>query len=352
MRYFWLTLSGSSHGAGLTTFHRAHLIQVLYDSLSESAKARYHTGKKLKDIEPTDAGITVTCEDGSKFSGNMVIGADGVHSATRRQMRKLALADDPDREWDPINPYRAEYQCLWASFPRPSAAGEGCETQGTDRSIMYLTGKERGWIFLYEKLTAPTTERISFTPKQLEEYAERFADWPVREGLTVKDVFRERYSAGGAGLEEGICSNWSWGGRIVLVGDAVHKFTPNAGLGFNNGVQDIVAVCNRLRKLVANGGRPSSDNLQKLFDDYREERHELLEKDLKASAQVTRLHAWASVWHWLLARYVMAFSVVQRMFFSFTMSPSIQIAKVLDFVPAKEIFKGEWMWLYPMPSEE
>lgn len=149
-----------------------------------------------------------------------------------------------------------------------------------------------------------------------------------------------------------MCSNWSWGGRIVLVGDGVHKFTPSDGLGINNGVQDIVAVCNRLRKLVAHGGKPSSEDLQKLFDDYCEERRGLLESDLKASAQLTRLHARASVWHWLLARYVMAFSVVQRIFFSFTMSPSIQIAKMLDFIPTKEVFKGEWKWLYPMPSKE
>lgn len=93
-----LTRVASSHGAGMTTFHRAHLIQVLYDSLSEPAKARYNTGKKLKDIEPTAAGITATCENVSRFSGNMIIGADGIHSATRRQMRKLALAEDLNRE--------------------------------------------------------------------------------------------------------------------------------------------------------------------------------------------------------------------------------------------------------------
>lgn len=352
MRFFGLKLTASSHGAGLTTFHRAHLIRVLYDNLSESAKARYYTGKRLADIKTTDTGITVTCEDGSKFSGNMIIGADGVHSATRRQMRKLALAEEPSREWDPVNPFLTEYQCLWASFPRPSAAGEGYETQGTDRSIMYLTGKERGWIFLYERLTAPHTERISFTPEQLEEFAERFADWPVTETLKVKDVFSERYSAGGAGLEEGICSNWSWGGRIVLVGDAAHKFTPNAGLGFNNGVQDVVALCNRLRKLVVRGTTPSIDDLQKLFDGYQEERYQLLEEDLKASAEVTRMHAWASIWHWLMARYILAFSIVQKMFYAFKMSPSIQRAKLLDFVPAKEPFQGAWKWIYPMPRQE
>lgn len=348
--FFGVGLTVSSHGVGMTTFHRAHLVQVLYDNLSESAKACYQTGKRVANVESTDTGVTVRCEDGSEFSGNMIIGADGVHSATRRQMRKLALAEEPSRDWDPANPYHIEYQCLWASFPRPSAAGQGYDTQSTDRSVMYLTGKERGWIFLYEKLKAPTTERISFTPEQLEEFAGRFADWPVTETLKVKDVFQERYSAGGAGLEEGICSKWSWGGRIVLVGDAAHKFTPNAGLGFNNGVQDVVAVCNRLQKLVAKDGVPSFDDLQKQFDDYREERHELLEQDLQASAHLTRLHAWASFGYWLMARYILASWIVQKILLAFTMSPSIQKAKVLDFVPATEVFKGSYKWLHPMPS--
>ncbi|TEA17919.1 FAD-dependent monooxygenase sdnN [Colletotrichum sidae] len=349
------------HGTTPLAFHRAHLIQTLYDTLPDAAKSRYHTGKQLADITATETGVVVTCADGSSYPGTVVVGADGVHSATRRQMRRLALAEDPSREstWDAEKPYETSYRCVWASFPRPTPAGQSYETQGTDRSVMYITGRERGWIFCYEKLAAPTRDRVGFTHDELESYVAQFADWPVTRELKVGDVWRERYTAGGAGLEEGICKHWSWGGRVVLVGDAAHKFTPNAGLGFNNGVQDVVALCNGLRRVLleaseagagAEGGpKPDAATLERFFGEYRVERQELLEGDLNQSARLTRLHAWASTKDWIMARYILSWGFIQRLLLTYVVSPTIQKAKVLDFVSSSEPFEpGSFQWLYPL----
>ncbi|KAJ0166272.1 FAD-dependent urate hydroxylase [Colletotrichum tanaceti] len=358
------------HGAGPLAFHRAHLIQTLYDNLPEAAKARYFTGKKLAGIEATETGVVVTCDDGSSYAGSVVLGADGVHSATRREMRRLALAEAPSREatWDAASPYKTNYQCMWASFPRPTATGLSSETQGTDSSLMFITGAERAWIFLYEKLPAATTttrERITFNEDDIEAFAGRFADWPVTETLKVRDVFSERLSAGAAPLEEGICNNWSWGGRVVLVGDAVHKFTPNAGLGFNNGVQDVVALCNRLRKFVGGGGADDGSTttttttakttsttdyaeLEGVFEEYRKERREPLEADLQESVSLTRMHAWASTWDWIMARYILSWGYLQRLFFTFVVTPKMRKAGVIDFISKSEPFEGTYKWLHPM----
>ncbi|GKT41017.1 FAD-dependent monooxygenase sdnN [Colletotrichum spaethianum] len=346
-----------NHGSGPLAFHRAHLIQTLYDNLPEAAKTRYLTGKKLAGIKSTDTGAVVACEDGSSYSGTIVLGADGVHSATRRQMRQLAIAEDPTCEetWDAVKPYKTNYQCIWASFPRPTAAGQSYETQDTDRSVMYITGTDRGWIFLYEKLPKTTTERIAFSDKQLEEYAERFADWHITETLKVKDVFKERFNAGGAGLEEGICRNWSWKGRVVIVGDAAHKFTPNAGLGFNNGVQDVVTVCNKLQNFISETNEKTAgteavdfEALERMFKDYREERQELLEADLVASAEMTRMHAWASTWAWFMSRYVMSWEFVQKLFITYVVTPKVQKSAVVDFISKPEPFEGTYKWLHPL----
>ncbi|KAF6801054.1 FAD binding domain-containing protein [Colletotrichum musicola] len=351
------------HGSTPVAFHRAHLIRALYDALPDDAKARYHTGKKLAEIRSTEDGVVVTCADGSSYAGSIVIGADGVHSAVRRQMRRLAIAEDPSREaeggWDPEAPYKAHYRCMWASFPRPTTAGQSYETQGTDQSVMYITGSERGWIFCYEKLSKPTTERVTFSKEDVEAHGERFADWPVTETLKVKDVFKERYSAGAAVLEEGICRHWSWNGRVVLVGDAAHKFTPNAGLGFNNGVQDVVSLVNGLRKILgkdsesgsasADQGAPLFEKLEAFFQAYRDERRESLETDLEQSARLTRLHAWASTKDWIMARYILSWGFIQRLLMVYIVSPMIQKARVIDFISTGEPFEpGTFKWLYPL----
>ncbi|GKT52250.1 FAD-dependent monooxygenase sdnN [Colletotrichum spaethianum] len=325
---------------------------ALYDNLPETAKARYFTGKKLASITPTESGVVVACDDGSSYSGSIVIGADGVHSMTRREMRRLAIEEDPSREttWDPIKPYKTNYRCVWTSFPRPTECGQSYETHSKDKSIMYITGKERGWIFLYKKLPEPTTERIALTGNEVEEFAGEFLDWPITETLKVKDVWEERYNAGGAGLEEGICGNWSWNGRIVLVADAAHKFTPNAGLGFNNGIRDVATLCNKLRKFVLSSNGESLDftALESRLKEYRHERQEALVSDMEHSALVTRMHAWSSTLNWIVARYVLSWSFVQKLFITYVLSPKIQKSEAIDFLPTSEPFEGTFKWLYPL----
>ncbi|EFQ36277.1 FAD binding domain-containing protein [Colletotrichum graminicola] len=340
------------HGIEPLAFHRAHLVQALYDNLPEAAKLRYITGKKLASITSTETGVTVTCVDGSSYTGSIVIGADGVHSMVRQEMRRLAIKSNPSYEttWDSVKPYKTNYVCAWASFPRPSEPGLNHETHSTDRSIMYITGKERGWIFLYKKLTSSTTDRITLSSDEVDDFAKEFMDWPIAENLKVKDVWEERYSAGGAGLEEGVCGNWSWNGRVVLVGDAAHKFTPNAGLGFNNGIQDVVALSNKLHRFVSAPSRSPLDfaTLESRLKEYQSERRETLMSDLDHSALVTRMHAWSSTWTWIMARYVMSWSFMQRMFITYVLSPKIQRIGVIDFLPTSEPFEGTFKWQHPL----
>ncbi|KAF5529108.1 FAD binding domain-containing protein [Fusarium mexicanum] len=252
-RSYALSILRENHGSSLVAFHRAHLVKILYDNLPEDVKTRYLLGKKLVDAVTTSTGIDAICADGHSYSGSMIIGADGAHSKARSIMRRRALQSDPSLAsiWDAEIPFTSAYKCLWASFRRPSEPGDSYEVQGHDRSLMYLTGHDKGWLFLYEKLDQPSNKRCHYDEKALRSFKDTFADWPINEKLTVKHVLGDPdVIAGMTNLEEGIVGKVSWNGRIVLVGDAWHKFTPNSGLGFNNGVQDVVSLCNKLQALI------------------------------------------------------------------------------------------------------
>ncbi|PWY86589.1 FAD/NAD(P)-binding domain-containing protein [Aspergillus sclerotioniger CBS 115572] len=338
-----------NHGSAPVAFHRAHLIQTLYDKLPEKAKSQYLVNKKVSDIESHDTGVRVTCADGTAYDGSMVIGADGVHSKTRQVMRRLALAADPTRTWDAENPFTAEYKCMWCSFPRRTETGESTETQNIDKSVMYLSGRERGWIFLYERLPQPTTERINYTPEDIEAMAARFAEYPITETLRVKDVYAERFTAGMANLEEGILEHWGWG-RMALVGDACHKYTPNAGLGLNNGIQDVVVLCNGLHKALqsATGEQLDTTTLGRVFDEYQTERAEPILRDAKRSAQVTRLHAWASTFYYIMARYILSWGWIEGLLLNYQAAPKIKQGAVLKYISATEPFTGLVKWDHPL----
>ncbi|KAH8805033.1 hypothetical protein F5884DRAFT_884983 [Xylogone sp. PMI_703] len=281
-----------SFGTAPVAFHRAELMKTLYESPPDTSRANILTGKDAVNIEYDESGVNVTCADDTVHNGSMVLGADGVHSKTRRLIRKLVLESEPYAQWDPEYPFISTYRCMWSCIPQSSAPDEVFETQHQNRSIMYITGRERAWIFAYEKLPEPTTERVTYTTEEMEASAKTFAEFPVNETLKIKDIFPRRTAAGMSNLEEGIADHWSWG-RIVLVGDSYHKYTPNAALGFENGVQDIVVLCNGLHRAINTvpAGIPSTSALTELFQSYQTNRAHTVKSDGSISAFTTRQHA-------------------------------------------------------------
>jgi FAD dependent monooxygenase len=65
----------------------------LYDQLED--KSRIVLNKKVMRFEHGEGSVTVRCEDGSVFVGDLVVGADGVHSRTRKEMQRIANEKEP-----------------------------------------------------------------------------------------------------------------------------------------------------------------------------------------------------------------------------------------------------------------
>lgn len=107
-----------SYGVMGMMFHRAELVQIFHDGLPAEAQSRIHLNKKVDGIENTEDGVVVTCTDGSKYEGSIVIGADGVHSNVRSIIREHMLQEAPNADVDDTCPFPAEYKTLWCSVPR------------------------------------------------------------------------------------------------------------------------------------------------------------------------------------------------------------------------------------------
>ncbi|KAJ5099941.1 FAD binding domain-containing protein [Penicillium argentinense] len=343
-----------NHGYGPVAFHRAELIEIMYNCLPPAAKEKVLTDKKLVDIKINPEGVRVTSADGSIFEGSIVIGADGVHSKTRQLMRKLALKASPGRSWDPVQPFTATYQLLYGSFPSPSASGFGYDIQAKDKAIMYFSSRNRGWFFLCKKLPNPTQARTNYTDKDVESLAQEFLDFPLTRTVKVKDVWPRMLGAGLTNLDEGIVQHWSLG-RVVLVGDACHKMTTHLGLGFNNGVQDVVVLCNSLRKTInaAAFENPTVNALTETFERYKAVRMSSqcsLKGDVWKSGFETRMHTWNNRWYYILSRYLFLPNWTERLIMRYVMAPEFRKGRVLDYVPKEDPMEGMISWLYSMKS--
>ncbi|KAL7954366.1 hypothetical protein V8C34DRAFT_319906 [Trichoderma compactum] len=348
--------------ATLRVLHQLGLLDQLQDLGGELVRRKLFTidGNKFKsgdlfmasDIQSGEKEVKVICDDGSIYEGDLVLGADGVHSQTRKIMRKPAVEADPSVTWDAEVPYTASYRCLWASFKRPTNMGDACETQHNDTSVMYMTGKDRGWIFLYEKLPEPTKERTSYTSEDVEAMGNRFAEYPITDNLKVKDLFPDRITGGMSDLQEGICNNWGWG-RIVLAGDAIHKVCPNAGLGYQTGLQDVVSLVNNLRQLVVSSEPsmgPSVSALEAMYKSYQSQRWDLLSHDAFVSGHLTRIHAWDNMWYYLLGRIVLLPHFMDYLMNEWLQAPATSKALAFNFLDAQEPFEGQVPWVHPLKN--
>ena len=104
-----------SHGMPPLAFHRAQLIRCLFDGLPRQAKSKILTAKHITNIENSDTGVNVSCNDGTSYDGSIVIGADGAHSLTRRIMHRITTSNFPDLDWDPAIPFKSEYSGSFCS---------------------------------------------------------------------------------------------------------------------------------------------------------------------------------------------------------------------------------------------
>ncbi|KUI52937.1 2-heptyl-3-hydroxy-4(1H)-quinolone synthase [Cytospora mali] len=343
----------ANHGSFSYMLHRAQLIKALFEGLRDEDQARIHTNKKLASIENTSDGVVVTCEDGSKYEGSIVLGADGVHSPTRQFLRDHYLKATPEAEVDDEAPFSVEYRTMWCSLPRRHeyAPGDHCITHGNLASLQLLNSSKRAWLFLYEKLDEPAKERVSYGEADMEAFAAKHGDMVVGDRLKLRDIISTRESGGMANLEEGVLKHWS-SGRIVLAGDACHKYTPNAGLGLNNGIQDVVALVNELHRCLESVGQgisPGSHELAAAFKRYEEPRKALAREDLDLSAHLTRLCAWPNTGYWLFDQYVMGnIPGLNEIFLRYSVSPKISRGLCLDFVESEEPFQGRVPWVHTM----
>jgi 2-polyprenyl-6-methoxyphenol hydroxylase-like FAD-dependent oxidoreductase len=344
-------------GAYPLVVSRHDLTKVLYDNLPAAAQANILTSKRVSDVQATADGASVICKDGSSYAGALVIGADGAHSVIRDRMRALALEAGSAAVND-ATPFLTTYRCLWMRFPTADfpnmRPGFVSETHGHDASTQLFVGEETGVTGIYERLEAPTRDRLRFTTADQDALAARWGHIALTEGGTVTfaDVYARRQQAGLVSLEEGVVDHWSWGGRVVLVGDAAHKFTPSTGAGCNSGIVDIVALGNELHALFegrAAGACPSTDEVAVALKAYQDSRYKSTVDGCQFAGGATALSTWASSKLKFMDRHIFPVGVVQKILQKKGAKEKAQVP-VFTFIKGKERLVGEMPWAHPIPA--
>jgi FAD-dependent urate hydroxylase len=235
-----------SNGGGLPDGTVAHTIKRarLYRALQQQASdrgVRIEFGRRLVDARPTaDGGVTARFQDGTTATGELLVGADGVHSATRQLIDPAAPAG---RYVGLVN--------FGGYTPQVAAAEPG--------AWHLIFGKQA--FFGYVVDPAGGTVWFANVPRGPVSAAERQATSEEQWRRRLVDLFAsDRGPAAelvAAGRLELVADNthdlprvqvWH-NSSMVLVGDAAHAPSPTSGQGASMAAEDAVVLAKCLRDL-------------------------------------------------------------------------------------------------------
>lgn len=193
---------------------RSDLSEVLYDHSRE--RAEYRFSESIAAMEQHDGGVDVTFEGGGAQTFDLVIGADGLHSAVRR------LAFGPERDyvkhlgyyiagWDLPNEFGVERDGLMYNVPGRLAS------VGMD----HRDPRKAGAMFIFASPALTYDRRNPEQQKEIVRSAYAGLGWKVPALLDGLDGCSELYFDSISRVD---VDHWSTG-RVALIGDAGYGAT-------------------------------------------------------------------------------------------------------------------------------
>jgi len=244
---------------------RPELAHILADRATEvGVKLRY--GTTFTELVQDDAGVDVTFSDGSTGRYDVVIGADGIRSWTRRALGiNLETTSVGMGIWRAFGPRPAGVTRTDLYYGGPSYIAGYCPT-GEDSLYAYIVEDA-------QDRSALSPEEQLATMKQLSEAYH--GPWDeIRETLT--DPSRVNYT-----WFETHVLDVPWNrGRVVLIGDAAHTCPPTVAQGGAMALEDAVVLAELLTE------RDALD--QDLWDAFHARRYERAKTVVDASNQLAQ----------------------------------------------------------------
>lgn len=240
---------------------RSALQKVLGDAARE-AGATLRLGLTATAIEPLGTRVSVQFSDRTGGTYDIVVGSDGMYSATR----KVAMPDAPSPEFTG--------QAVWRyNLPRPceldalhaynGPIGAGLVPISGELMYMYLTTPEPGNPrHPRAGLAAAMRARAARCAPAIQQLAQQITD---DDGVVYRPL-------------ESLLVAGPWHhGRVVLLGDAVHATTPHLGQGAGMAIEDSLVLAEELARHA---------DVETAFDAYKARRFERCAYVVRASLAI------------------------------------------------------------------
>ena len=284
------------HGQPYTNVYRPDLVDVLARGVARIQERRPGSIEIRFGVEPTaiDDGrddarddplehVTIQLSKGDRIDTHLVIGADGVHSVTRRHLVEIGALDETPSRFSGYVAYRA-------LVPRESVSDLPAEVTnrlGPDRHVVtYFVGKDRRLLNLVAFVPEANWTLESWTePGRLEELARWYESWSPELTRILERVETPVYRWAMHDREP--LPRWS-DGRITLLGDSCHPMLPFMAQGGCQALEDAAVLTRCLHGIDPADGSALTSALSR-YERIRRARTDVVQKRSWRNATVFHL---------------------------------------------------------------
>lgn len=233
-------------------------------------------GATLATVSERADHVVASFDDGSQASFDLIVAADGIHSATRRLILDPGEVKDFDTGWggfvmwssldgQPADTYREAWSAGWGVglYPVPERIG------------IFLAGR-------HEALKGQDPQDYAARIER------RLPAGPFREALAG----RERQTPAFYWKMADCRARVWWRARTVLLGDAAAAFLPTAGVGASAAMDSAAALADELSRADA----AHMDYALTLYEKRQRRRVELVQKNSRDLARYMFVNTQASAY--------------------------------------------------------
>ncbi|KAJ3071581.1 hypothetical protein HDU98_005123 [Podochytrium sp. JEL0797] len=242
------------------------LRSLLHEILIKAAfKAGVKTivGKKLIGVVQTESSVTAQFADGTSASGDLLIGADGIHSMTRQKVFGAHL--------------KAQYTGVIGYIGVVNLKQHNIRLD--ERCAFYLDRKNKLMVCVskvsdevgtihavtFKDLDPEESQDDAYRPyNDLPKHSARLADFLENWGAPAHAVkmMRNAYSISPTSIYDLPDLARYHKGRVLLIGDSAHGMVPAGGLGLLAGLEDVWTLLELFKQL------PQGTELSRVLELY------------------------------------------------------------------------------------
>ncbi|KAI7779534.1 hypothetical protein LA080_000723 [Diaporthe eres] len=252
---------------------RQMLLQVLYDNLVH--KDKVFTKKRVTNVDIVDGGVHVRTEDGDSFEGDIIVGADGIHSAVRDEMWRIGHQLSPG--YFPPDEHSSNTKYIFGISKRPKGmpdlTQQTCAYAGRSYLIIHAPMNRTYW-FLFKAVekTLRGKDIPKYSKEQMEDLAQEHVDDKICETVTFGALYGNRIMSTLVPLEEYVFEKWHYK-RIITIGDACHKIDLLSGQGRNGAIEAAALLGNALTDMLEKNPKPSEAEVESALAQVHINRH-------------------------------------------------------------------------------